>query len=424
MRNLSQILPEESPLAFVRRNLRSVTESPETINQAVEEIIQDKTPAPEAPATSQQHPQQPQSPPETPSESTDPLDALELDDPAPVEEPKDDVAPEEKPKLTLQDNFKQLRKNHKETINQLKAIEEEKASLQKKLEDINTGNAVPEIVQKYEDRIQELTYFQKLHDFKASDEYQELHRPIEEATNRLVTLGKEYEIPENVITQALNISSKRELNEFLSENFDPVGALEAKNLIESISQGQQKIKEAEKTPAEALAQLREQQQYVRAQKDMERKSSIKARAESAWRDALMEIRKTNKVRELIPSADNSEHNKNVVNPLLTAAGAEYGKIIKTLAEKGLTELTPELATAIANSVLYGHASAVSINQREEAVNYATELHDTLKRDARFNRPGIGSSGKPSSVAAPQSSEPMTPAKAAQSITQKILNNRR
>ena len=436
--NLRKVQAGESPLDYIHRNLSVATSSEG--HEQVQEVLAAETQK----AQTSQGPvvEQPQPQPHTveapareatvltntapeptpaPEPEKDPLDVDYAGEAPVIEAPEDGEDPEETKGLTLADNLKRLRASNKETVKKLKEVEEVKVKLEKDLEDYKKGNTIPEKIQEYEDKITELSYWQKLHNFKASDEYQEKYQtPLTEARNKLNEIAADYKIPQEVMDEALNYSTGSELNNFLSEHFDAVGALEVKELIKGMKGTQALALEAEKQPLEALTRLQEENQAAKQVQDQQRKQVIATRSKGAWTSALTKIQAGGKVPELVYSSSDSEHNDNVVKPILTAASVEYGKMVRMLAEAGLKDLSPELAEALANSVLWGHASAVSVTQREEAVRYAEDLHSTLNRTAKFDRPAIGAPRRSQSNGAAPTNELMTPAKAAEALLNQTL----
>lgn len=320
------------------------------------------------------------------------------------------------------ENFKKLRTKYKETTKTLSTIQDEKKTLEEKLAKYETGEIVPEILQEKENRIQELSHYEKLHNLKFSPEYQESFiAPIEETESKLVTLAEEYGIPKETINSALNASNK-DLNQFLSNHFDDVAAIEAKQLINNLRNLKQGAAEAEKQPLEALASLREEHTKINEVRDVERKNKIADSSRNAWTKALLKIREEGKASELIMRESDPEFNDKIVKPIVTAAAQEYGKLVTILAESGLKHLTEDAAYALARMTQLAHASAVSIQSRDAAIQHADEIERNTSKLVPYTRPSIGG-GRSTQAAAPVGSAPKSPAEAGRAITQSILSER-
>lgn len=329
--------------------------------------------------------------PETTPENKPALPDTEA--PTPKEAKPSDVAVDEidVPDVPVAENFKRLRTKLKETSKTLKGFQEEKAKLEKEIESYKTGKVVPEALQGMEDRVKELEHFERIHSLKTSRAYQEQYiKPLSELKTKLGALAADYDIPPEYMNDALNITNKADLNRFLSQHFDDVGALEVKQLITQAKELQGKAVEAEKEPAQALARLEEENQNRMAFEDSQRLESISSSSKHAFTEALGAIKQEGKYHELIIDPEDAEHNETYVKPLISAASKEFGKLVTVLANSGLKTLNHEAAYALAMSVLRAHASAVSVQTREAAARYAHEIENNTRRTSSMVRPAIGS----------------------------------
>lgn len=326
-------------------------------------------------------------------------------------------------KLSLADNLKRLNTKAKELEKTVSQKDLELQETQKKLKAYETGEVLPEVLQEKENKIAELAKYQKLHDLKASPEYEESFiKPIAQITAKLDEYAASYGIPKEVIGQALNKSNVAELNKFLAEHFDDVGALEVKQLVTNLKSIQGQAQEAEKEPAKVLDALRQQHREVQQVRDAQRKHAIASTARSAWTDSLLEVRSEGHMPELTMIDNDPEHNEKYVKPVLQAASTEFGKIVRMLGEQGLTHLSEDLAKALSKACIYSHASAIAVQTREAAVARLRELEAASVRTTRLSRPAIGGSsnfgggGAPSAPAVSQ-----TPTEAAQGILNSVLS---
>lgn len=287
-------------------------------------------------------------------------------------------------------NFKKLREVVKETKKSLQEKEELLAKTNSELEKFRTGEVVPETLQKQQARIAELERFEKIVSLKTSPEYQEKYiKPLKSITERLDVLAADYKIPPEMLKSAISIKNQAELNGFLSENFDNVGAMEAKQLITQARDLQNSAQVAENEPSAALQNLIEEGQRADTVRKAQQRNAIAEQSKSAWMDSLINIKKEGKILELIPKDGDSEYNDKYVNPILQAASSEYGKLVTMLAENGLTQLPKDVAYALSRLTQLAHASALSIESRKISMNEAQTLKDNVKRSTRYERPQIG-----------------------------------
>lgn len=322
------------------------------------------------------------------------------------------------PNIPAPENFKKLRIKLKETLKTHQEVQQEKDRAVKELDKYKTGEIVPEVLQAKEQRILELEHYEKLHNLKMSKEYQEVYiKPLTATQEKLQQIAADYNIPEEVINQALEINNRADLNKFLSEHFDDLGALEVRQLVLQAKEIKTKAKEAESAPAKALQDLHVEHQRVMEVKTKQRRNKIAETSKQTWVNSLLNIKAENAVPELIARADDPEYNEEVVMPRLTAASVEYGKIITRLAEAGLEDLDPDLGYALARMAQLAHVSAAAIATREAAIKYATDIENNTKRTRSYNRPPIGSASGVSGGGA--SEAPSSPKAAAQQLLDKV-----
>lgn len=328
-------------------------------------------------------------------------------------------------------NFKNLRTKVRSITEELTQKDTELQEIRSKLEKYETGEEYPESVQHLNNRVQELSRYEKLVNLKTSPEYQDKFiKPIEEKTSKLKELGKDYGLPEEVISKAVSLENKAELNRFLSSHFDQVGALEAKTLISEVQGLQSQAKEAEAAPENSLERLVQEARAIRETKKIEAREIIHSTLHNAWEGALVDIKKEGRFKELIMKEGDPEYNKKWVEPLQTKAAQEYAKLSKALVEEsGLEKLPDNVAKALAKMTMLAIASATANAQRDAAIKALTDLEKSTNRRANFERPPIGTnSAAPRSRVAESSGgstssnqEMVTPQGAARNIAAQLLS---
>lgn len=330
----------------------------------------------------------PQSPDSVDSNVASPLPPEEL-----IPEPQSSK-PSTEDLLTLKDNaaenFKKLRTSLSETKKALKEKEDALLAKQAALEEYETGKKVPDFVFEKEKRIAELERFEKLHSLKTSREYTDNYiKPIEAIKEKLHAIGKEYEVPEEVVDQAIGITNRRELNKFLRDHFEDLDAIEVKRLVDEAQGLSRRAQEAEMEPAKVLAEMQQKSEALYREQELERRKHIADNSRKAWMDSLTMIRKEGKAIELIAKPDDTEYNAKYVEPITKAAATEYGKIVSKLGELGLKDLPDDLAFALARMTQLAHASAVSLETRSKALDTVENVLRNTQRMNRFERPPVG-----------------------------------
>ena len=434
--------PGESPLDFIRKNSQIETpvgasnaatpSVPEQIfNKAKEEhgkenANQQASPKPtEAPKQEDKSVKAPSEP-----EPTFGDDARKS---APAELERDDTDGDSTEELTeevsaaARESFKALQSKFKEVKKTLKEKQKEAEEAKRRLEEIDTGRALPKVVEEKENEIKRLKPYEEIVNLKSSKEYQEKYvKPLDERRTRLKNIFTDYEIPAEVqdqlIDRAINTNSERELNEFVAENFDPVGALEVKGIINAVKGLTKEAQEAEKSPAQVLAKLQTEGAQVREAADRERKIKIYENAKGSWRNTLGRIRGEGKLLELIPRDNDPEFNEKFVAPILKQASQDFEAMVKELAEAGAQNIPETTLNALAASFLQAHATGMAVATRDNALKHIQALEQGADRLTGLIRPNVGGGVSRGPSAAP--ARALTPQEEAQSITQSILSKRR
>jgi hypothetical protein len=376
-------------------------EKNEPVVPSTEEVVPDVAAAEPEPEQESEPEQEPESEPEPEQEGSE--DDLEL-------------------KGTAAENFKNLRTTVKDLKEETKRKDKLLTELTKELESYSKGEKIPEELERREARISELEHYEKVLNLKKSRYYQEnFIEPLNGIKSNLERIAKEYNIEPDRLKQAANLPSEAELNRFLSNNFDVVGAAEVKSIVRDYKALQSKAAAAEKEPVQALNKMIEDANIARAAEQAKRLEVMQDTTRDAWREALNHIKDEGKVRELIYKEGDTEHNEKIFTPIVQAAAGEYGKLVKELARNGLESLPKELAYALSRLCQLAHASAVAIDSRERAVSMAEQLENNTKRTQRYIRPSV-SGGMDSSAGrngAGAGGGPNSPEEAAEALLKSV-----
>jgi hypothetical protein len=343
-----------------------------------------------------------------------------------LEEEKDEI--DEISEDPVKENYLKLRTKAKETTKALREITAQKAKADEELEKYRTGEVVPELLLEKENRIAELTKYEKLHNLKASDEYREKFvEPVSRNVEKLKQIFKDYGVPpeelDSAINHTLSIENKADLNAFLSENFDSIGASEAKDVVLNIKTTQNEARAAEQEPNAVLERLQEESRTIREAKDVQRVAKITEVAKDSWVESLLDIRQEGKITELIRKESDPAFNQKFVDPILQHSANEYGRLVTELAKQGLTDMSKDLAKGLANMVLRATAQGVAFEARDAALQQLEEVESSASRVNQLFRPQVGG-GVASSRPAPAAQPAMTPQMAADELVNSILLKKR
>lgn len=325
-------------------------------------------------------------------------------------------------------NFKRLRTKLRETSTTLNTYKEENEKVKAELEKFKTGEVVPDLLQEKENEIARLSRYEKLHNLKMSPAYQEKYlKPLGTNQTKLKEIAKDYGIPDehldHFVNDALSFTNRADLNRFLSDHFDEVGAMEVKDLISKTKDLQGAAREAEKEPVKMLQEIESEYERVKEIRHVERVNQIRDRSKDAWTKSLQQIRAEGRIEELIFKDNDPEHNEKWAKPIVTKAAQEYGKLVTMLAtECGIENLPDEVAYALARMTQLAHASAAAVETRNAAMQYANELETNTRRTSGMVRPPIGSAGAGSNTGAARPA-PASPTEAAEHLISKVLGGR-
>lgn len=313
------------------------------------------------------------------------------------------------------ENFKKVKTELKKAYQLVDEVKAEKARLEEENNKYKTGEAFPEVLQEKENKIAELTRYEKLVSLKTSKEYQEAYiKPLSTLENKFVEFGKEYSVPEAVMKQALNLKTTPEINQFLEEHFDGIAALEVKQVLKDMQGIQQRAREAELEPAKEIEKLKEQHAAIEQGRKVQIRNTIVAKSKDAWVKALSTVQQEGRITPLIYKENDSEFNQKYSIPIRTKAAQEYGKLVAELTEHGLEDLSDEAAVALANYVLHANASAINFEFGKAALTYADDLERSATRLTSILRPDIGGAGGDLGPS-PQAKAPDSPQAAAQAL---------
>ena len=436
----------EDPLAFVRNNLQSRDMTP--------------VPPPGQPAAATPPPQpngaQPiPVPPPSQSAAQQRMADLSFDTQAPPTTPQQAdpvVPPSEKPKLPdevrdllspMQDkqderqqqdaptpedekdpksSIRNLRRKANELTTQLTEKEQAIEQLKADLEKYKSGEATPDIIQKKDERIKQLEHFEKLHNFKNSAEYQrEYVVPYNNLNDKLLAIAKDYQVSNEVLNEALAIDNRRDLNNFLKQHFDDIGAAEVRDIVTKMREVWSASQAAEKVPEESLQDLQSRFAQEERVREEQRINDIMNNSKSGWSNAIADITSKGEYPELVLKDGDEAHNA-IVRPLVEAAATEFGKLVKILHAHGLKELPAPVANILAKRFALSQAAAVISASRADHYNRSERIVQESRSAASFIHPPIGGNGGGTPATGGAGSSPRPKTGGLEATGEKLIND--
>lgn len=357
-----------------------------------------------------------------------PKPAESVDDPEQPAEPVADPVASTKARGPAE-SISNLRKKNNE-YKALVADKEAKAAelesrvveLEQKLKDYESGEALPEKIVEYKQKIDELKKYQHIHALKTSEEYQVgVVQPLAVEQQELTELAKDYfNSPEDmnaVLKRAIQIDNVRDQNAFLSRYFDAASTIEIRNRLKNIKAIRQQAAEWEKDPEVALQELQNEYRTEKERTRVLRTNKMISTATNAWVDTVTELRASGEYPELTPT-DDPEHKK-WVNGLMTEAQKAFGKYVKDLGILDITDFPPAMAKDLAKRFLLSQIAPTTALSRSQHYARAEALKAKAKRDNEISRPKVGVSA-PVVSAAPGRPVQTTISQDADSIVNKVL----
>ena len=274
---------------------------------------------------------------------------------------------------------------------------------------------MPEVIAAKDRRIQELEPYEKIVNLKMSREYQDaIVKPVLELNGQLDKISEDYGLPKEVLRNAVGIENRKDLNHFLSQHFDEIGAMEAKKVIDELHAIGQKAIDAEKEPDAAMQSLRAQFAEKTAQEAAQRASLFENTSKDAWSAALDKTQKEGAYKELVMHPNDPEFNKKYVEPIQAEAARQYGAFVKKCYALGMKELPTDFAAGVARMILLSIGGAFVMKDRNQAVARADAIQQNVRRTAQYVRPSLGGqNGSGTPRQAPDMSQgPMNPTQAA------------
>jgi hypothetical protein len=398
----------ESPLDFIKNNIKTTTPQQSVAQVAAQTIVEGdaktvviEAPKPEAPKV--EEPKVVETPPE------------------PTVEAKPDVhdlLDQVVNKKTKDDSIKDLRKKAQEAERLAKEREEEAERLKQEVEKYKTGEALPEVVEQYKSKAQELEKYRDLYDLESSPEYIKTYiEPAQQAKEGLHSILKEYNVPVDVFEQVVSTGNERTINKFLSEHFDPIAGTEIKGVINGIRNLSAEAARAKESPKAAITDLLNNSRAAEAARRQEQTVNIESAAKTGWSKAITKMQQSGKYPELVLTGD--PKTDAYVKPIIENAAKEFGTVVNWMTANGLTDLPEEISEILATRFALSEASGLMALSRQQMYEEYTLAKDKQKL-SRYESPPIGGNFSRGMGASPQEQRgPNSPYEAGEAILNKL-----
>lgn len=314
------------------------------------------------------------------------------------------------------EDFKKVRealKTHKKTAKELLQV---KTELETKVKGYETGEILTEETLKLKKRVEELEPLEQLRDLKTSEAYKtRFIEPMKALEDKILESAKDYGVPPQLMEQAANLTSKKDLNAFLLEHFDGVEAIRLGETIGSLQRLRGELRAAEAQPKTALEKIHQEHLQLVQEKENRRKAQISETSKTSWASALLDRR--GKMAEITPRENDPEFNSTWVKPLTDKAAQEYGSLISHLGQQGIEKLDPEFGKGLASMALRAIAYDAAAARADALERELSEYQANIERSNAALRPGIRSSG--ANGGPPPSAKPSDPKGAGKAILNSI-----
>lgn len=288
------------------------------------------------------------------------------------------------------DSIKNLRRIVNDHKDLLRSRDEELEQVRQELSKYQTGEAVPDVIQELNQKLDEAEKYRKIVDLKSSREYQSSFvKPMREMYSSLMEYAKEYGLDQQTVNQLVNTENSAQINQILSRKVDPIGGIEVKKLVMDMHALKRKANEAEADPANSLERL--VTEAANAREDAHRVSTdnLISASKQAWTDVSARIHSDGVFVEMITRDDDPDFNEKWAKPLQKHASTEYGKMIKMLAEHGLTNPPKELLQTLSWYAQLAAVAPTLAKTRNELLAEIDNREKSVKRNSQFIRPKLG-----------------------------------
>lgn len=334
-----------------------------------------------------------------PTDDENPRTGEEDDD----ESPPVETPPADDGELDKENNIKNLRTAAKSARTENQTLKSRVAELEGKLAEQPSVTALTTQLNEAKQRVQQLEQYEVLFALQDNPEFKAKFIDGEKGlTGEMKTIAKDYGVEESIVDEFLTLTNRREIDEFLSENFDSEQARQDLKALKQKRDGlQRERKEFEKKPGESYAQF----EARKAQKETEllgqRDAHYTRIKNEGWGLAIAknaELPNDQKIYELVEIPGKKDHNEKVVRPTLNGAKSMYEQglahIEKAIRTKSV--LGPKFTEWFSNLCLQATASQMINTSRLGLHRKYQEMVAEQNKQRSMERPGLSTGSRSTS----------------------------
>ena len=303
--------------------------------------------------------------------------------------------PLETTRSTKEENFRNIRNALKARRNRVSELETELNAKNEELKKLDSVSELETQLKEAQDKLATLKKYEDIIGLYGTEGFkEEYYDKVDNIKAGVLDIAKDYNVPEEVIDEAITITNQRQLNEYLGQYFDVYSVQDIRKSIKEIQDIISKREEAEENPVKTREYLLTTFAKKKDALEKQSRENIKLASMSAWTE-LSETysNPASGVSILQEKSGDKEHNETRLG-ILNNSSKEYGKLVAILCDNGLTSLPSNVARALASRFQLGETAAYAIVQAEQLKKENDELRSELKKFTNYNRP-LSSAGSSS-----------------------------
>lgn len=324
------------------------------------------------------------------------------------EDDDDDTPPVETPpvddgELDRENNIKNLRTKAKTAVSENQTLKTRVSELEAKLAEQPSVTALTTQLNDAKQRVQQLEQYEVLFALQDNPEFKSKFIDGDKSlTGEMKTIAKDYGVEESIVDEFLTLTNRREIDEFLTENFDSEQARQDLKALKQKRDGlQRERKEFEKKPGESYAQFEARKAQKETELLTQRDAHYTRIKNEGWGLAIAknaELPNDQKIMELVEVPGKKDHNEKVVRPTLNGAKSMYesglAHIEKAIRTKSV--LGPKFTEWFSNLCLQATASQMINTSRLGLHRKYQEAVSEQNKQRSMERPGLSTGARSSS----------------------------
>lgn len=296
-------------------------------------------------------------------------------------------------KKTKAENMKNLRNIIKTEKEKSAELERERDALRAKVENVLQAEEVQNVIKEKDSRIKELEKYEDLLGLYKTDGFKEAYYDsIDNLTGEAKQVATEYGLEEAVVDQALTISNRKELNEYLSQYLDPIGVGDIRKYILDAQAVAVERHKAEQNPKQARSELVEIMKRTRETRAAEVREKLKTRMKTSWDSMLSIYSDEDSGIDILKDVSGDAQHAEIKENVLKRAETDFGKAVGVLVAAGVQDIPAEVVKAFAARFQLSEVAGYLANSNKQLKAEVDSLSKELKKVNGYTRPLSKSSG--------------------------------